>query len=279
MIIASKIDQFLLWRMKAKGSIGFVPTMGAIHDGHISLINSSKKKCDLTVVSIYLNPKQFSKGEDLNNYPISIKSDIIKLKKLDVNILFNPNNYEMYPADFSCQINENKISKVLEGISRPEFFPGVLTIVTKLFNIIRPTHAFFGEKDVQQLRVIMKLVKDLNYPITIVNCPTIRENNGLAMSSRNEYFSKKQKADLSIIYKALNLGKCLLDNGERSSMVIRKIITETLLENSNIEIDYISVANNRTLEEIKNIIEEDILISIAIFYKQVRLIDNIIIII
>ncbi len=248
--------------------------MGAIHKGHLSLVSSSKKYCDITIVSIFLNPKQFSKGEDLENYPVNLKSDIKKLKELEVDILFNPKNSEIYPKNFSSEIIENKISKILEGKSRPEFFSGVLTVIAKLFNIVRPDYAFFGNKDAQQLRVIKKFVLDFNYPIKIISCSTVREKNGLAMSSRNKYFNEKEKSELGIIYNALYASRKLLKNGERNSKIIKKIINETLLTNSKITIDYISIADDLTLKEIENNIESNVLISIAIYYKQIRLIDN-----
>ena len=248
--------------------------MGAIHKGHLSLVSSSKKYCDITIVSIFLNPKQFSKGEDLENYPVNLKSDIKKLKELEVDILFNPKNSEIYPKNFSSEIIENKISKILEGKSRPEFFSGVLTVIAKLFNIVRPDYAFFGNKDAQQLRVIKKFVLDFNYPIKIISCSTVREKNGLAMSSRNKYFNEKEKSELGIIYNALHASRKLLKNGERNSKIIKKIINETLLTNSKITIDYISIADDLTLKEIENNIESNVLISIAIYYKQIRLIDN-----
>lgn len=274
MIIVSKINRLLSWRNNTKDKIGFVPTMGAIHEGHLSLISSSKKYCDITIVSIFLNPKQFSKGEDLEDYPVNLQSDIKKLNEVEVDILFNPNISEIYPENFSSEIIENKISKILEGKSRPEFFSGVLTVIAKLFNIIRPHYAFFGNKDAQQLRVIKKFVLDFNYPIKIISCSTIREKNGLAMSSRNKYFNDKEKAELGIIYNALFASRKLLKNGERNSKIIKKIINETLLTNSKITIDYISIADDLTLKEIKNYIDSNVLISVAVYYKNIRLIDN-----
>ena len=183
----STIKELQEWRKGIKGSIGFIPTMGALHNGHLSLVKYSNKLCDNTIVSIYVNPAQFSPDEDFNTYPQSIQSDIDKLSKYLVGCIFLPNNLEMYPQGFNTYVNEIGLSKFLEGKSRPTFFKGVTTVVAKLFNIISPTHAFFGKKDAQQLLIIKKMIVDLAYDIKIIECPIIREENGLAMSSRNEY--------------------------------------------------------------------------------------------
>lgn len=268
------IQEFQAWRQGISGSLGFIPTMGALHDGHLSLVAEAKKMCLHTVVSIYLNPAQFSPEEDLEIYPQDLKKDLEALSPFQVDTIFLPTDSEMYPEGFSTHVQETKLSMVLEGKSRPSFFQGIVTVVTKLFNIIQPTHAFFGEKDAQQLLIVKKMVKDMAYPINIIACPIIRENNGLAMSSRNSYLSKTDQKTASIIYQALEKGRNLIISGERNAGVIREKITETLLQEYMLRIDYVSVAEAETLIEISGNISCNILISVAVFLRETRLIDN-----
>jgi len=256
------------------GSIGFVPTMGAIHKGHLSLIEESIKTCQNTIVSIYLNPTQFSPNEDLDTYPKTDDADLGEISRFQVDCIFLPDDSEIYPNGFSTQIQENILSHALEGISRPDFFSGVITILAKLFNIVEPTHAFFGEKDAQQLRIAAKLVTDLNYPIHIISCPTIREKSGLAMSSRNDYLNVTEQLIAATIYQALQEGKNLIMSGERNSDIIRDKITQTINSEKLLRIDYVSVSDSRTLMEISDRIEEDVLVSVAVYVGETRLIDN-----
>ena len=270
----STIQEFRKWRKGITGSIGFVPTMGALHSGHLSLVEESIATCQNTIVSIYLNPAQFAPGEDLNRYPKTIDIDIKKLSYFQVDCVFLPNDSEMYPKEFSTQIQENILSRVLEGNSRPGFFTGVTTIVAKLFNIIEPTHVFFGEKDAQQLRIVEKIISDLNYPIEVISCPIIREKNGLAMSSRNEYLNNAERIIAAIIQQALQEGKNLIISGERNSKIIRDKIIHTINPEKLLRIDYVSVADSKTLIEISDKIEGDILVSVAVYLGEIRLIDN-----
>ena len=274
MKIISTIQEFRKWRKRITGSIGFIPTMGALHEGHLSLVEKSIGTCQNTIVSIYLNPAQFAPGEDLNRYPKTIDTDIKKLSYFQVDCVFLPNDSEMYPKEFSTQIQENILSRVLEGNSRPGFFTGVTTIVAKLFNIIEPTHVFFGEKDAQQLRIIEKIISDLNYPIEVISCPIIREKNGLAMSSRNEYLNNAERIIAAIIQQALQEGKNLIISGERNSKIIRDKIIHTISSEKLLRIDYVSVADSKTLIEISDKIEGDILVSVAVYLGEIRLIDN-----
>tara|TARA_B110000467_G_scaffold44868_1_gene41122 strand:+ start:89 stop:931 length:843 start_codon:yes stop_codon:yes gene_type:complete len=275
MRIISSLSEFKNFRNNLSGTIGFIPTMGALHEGHLSLINKSNHNCEHTVVSIFINPTQFSKGEDLNSYPKTLERDLELLKKNHVDVVFLPTNDTMYPSGYSTFINENTVSRGLEGKSRPTFFKGVVTVVAKLFNIVNPTHSFFGEKDAQQLRVIKKMVVDLNFPIEVIACPTIREKNGLAMSSRNEYLSLESKESAAIIYNALTYAISLLNNGELNSDVIRQKITKKIESLLRAQIDYISVSDNSSLSEIKGEINGSIIISVAVYFDGVRLIDNI----
>ncbi len=268
------IHEFRAWREGLFGSLGFVPTMGALHEGHLSLVTKANEICSHTVVSIYLNPAQFSPSEDLGTYPQNLIKDLKTLSEFQVRVIFIPTDSEMYPGGFSTHVKETKLSTVLEGKSRPYFFQGVSTVVAKLFNIVQPTHAFFGEKDAQQLLIIKKMVKDMAYPIDIIACPIIRQDNGLAISSRNSYLSKAEQDTASKIYLALQEGKNLIISGERDAQVIRDKITNTILQESILRIDYVSVAEAETLIEISGIISNKILVSTAVFLGKTRLIDN-----
>ena len=274
MKIITQIDDLVNCRSKLESqTIGLIPTMGALHDGHLSLIKLSKKKCNITAVSIFINPKQFSINEDLGTYPINIDNDIELLKKLNVDILFLPSNDTMYPNDFSTYVNEKTISIINEGASRPIFFQGVLTVVLKLFNIVQPTHAFFGQKDAQQLFLVRKMVRDLNYKIKIIDVPTIRHRNGLAMSSRNKYFSPIQMNEGKIIYKSLCNAINEINAGELCSLRIKELVKNNL-SHPNLIIDYISIVDKNSFLETEQI-RRDVIILIAVMFYDVRLIDNI----
>ena len=274
MNVISTIQEFRIWRKNILGSIGFVPTMGALHEGHLSLVAESNKTCKITVVSIYLNPTQFAQGEDLDSYPQKLQVDLNKLSEYDVDCVFTPNNSEMYPEGFKTNNYSNNLFNILEGKSRPEFFKGVTTIVAKLFDIVEPTHAFFGEKDFQQLCIINKMVQDFNYPVQVVPCPIIRKKNGLAMSSRNTYLTESEHLVSSTIFKALDSGKKLLKDGKITAKKLRCEIIQIINSETAIRIDYVSVANSDTLEEVEGELKGGILVSIAVFLGRTRLIDN-----
>ena len=270
----SSISQFREWRKGITESVGFVPTMGAFHEGHLSLVQKSNETCNHTVVSIYVNPKQFAPGEDLIHYPRTLDEDLKKLDSFTVDAVFLPNNEVMYPDGFSTKVNEEILSNFLEGNSRPSFFQGVTTVVAKLFNIIQPSHAFFGEKDAQQLAIINRMVTDLNFPIEIISCPLIREENGLAMSSRNAYLSDDEKKVAAHIYLALQEGKNQLHSGVRDPQIVRNSISKQISAQPLLKIDYVSVADANHLSEITESISGDILVSVAVFLGKTRLIDN-----
>ena len=256
------------------GTVGFIPTMGALHDGHISLIKKSNNLCQNTVVSIYVNPMQFSPSEDFDTYPKNVELDLEILSTLQVEAIFLPTDLIMYPQDFSTFVEEIKLSKVLEGESRPTFFRGVTTVVVKLFNIVQPTHVFFGKKDAQQLLIIKKIIKDLAYDIKLIACPIIRERNGLAKSSRNQYLTEINQKHANRIYKSLECGREMLDSGERNASIIRKKIIEFLRKEIKIKIDYVSIADIDTLDEVSMEIIDNILVSVAVCIEGIRLIDN-----
>lgn len=271
------VSDCIAWRKNIINTVGFVPTMGALHAGHVSLIKSSKKNCNKTLVSIYINPAQFSQEEDLSSYPKAIKEDLKILKSLNVDAVFLPSDNEIYPEDKPDNFKyENSLFKKLEGKSRPHFFYGVTKVVSRLFNIVSPTHTFFGEKDAQQSRIINQMIKDLNYNIRFVSCPTVRTENGLALSSRNNYLSHSEQKQASVVYRGLKLVEESIKKGNVNVNQLKKVFTSVINKNHDIQIDYISIACNETLEEL-TIWSKNSLISVAIFYKNVRLIDNIVV--
>ena len=275
MEIFRNIQSFRSWRKKKYGKIGFCPTMGALHEGHVSLIKKSKKYCDYTIVSIFINPLQFNDIDDLKNYPSNTENDLKIIEDYEVDAVFLPSDNIMYSKDSSTYVEEVRLSKNMESESRPKHFIGVTTVVAKLFNITQPTHAFFGEKDAHQLRIIKKMVKDLNYNIKIIPCRTIRETSGLAMSSRNNNLTTKDRDKAKIIKQSLDLAKIALDNGERSVDNIKKIIKFKIKSEPNMSLIYVSISNSQTLEEISHISGDNLLISIAAKLNNIRLIDNI----
>jgi len=269
------LSELKVLRNNLSGTIGFVPTMGALHGGHLSLIDKSTQTCNHTIVSIFINPAQFSEEEDLNTYPQNITNDLRLLNKWNIDAVFLPTNDIMYPNGYSTFVKEDYVSRNLEGDSRPTFFRGVTTIVAKLFNLINPTHAFFGEKDAQQLRVIKKMVTDLNFPIEVVPCSIVREDSGLALSSRNKYLSEESKKSAATIYKALCHGASLLKKGEQNSNKIRKTITKKILNEPLMKIDYISIVDYASFNKVDGKITGKVLLCAAIYCDGVRLIDNI----
>ena len=274
MKIIKTVDEFLDWRSKINLSLGFVPTMGALHKGHLSLIEQSKKNCNLSVVSIFINPTQFAENEDIDSYPQTLNYDIDCLKKLKVDILFLPSENEMYKRVPDVNVPQSDLFIKLEGASRPHFFFGVTQIVAKLFNVIKPTHTFFGEKDAQQLIIIKEMIKKMNYPIKLIPGPTIRDDRGLALSSRNQYLTKNEKTEASIFYSSLLNIKNLIEEGEKNCEKLKNSFKENIKKFKKIKIDYISIVSKNTLEELITV-KGTILISSAIFYNNVRLIDNI----
>ena len=270
----STIKEFRKWRKNISGSIGFVPTMGALHEGHLSLVSNSNNICENTIVSIYINPTQFAEGEDLDTYPKKVQADLEKLSNYKVDCVFLPGNSEMYPEGINVGNYDNNLFGLLEGKSRPGFFKGVTTVVAELFDIVEPTHAFFGKKDFQQFCIIKNMVEELNYPIQVVPCPIIREENGLAMSSRNKYLTENEFSVAATIFKALESGKKLLKDGEINVEKLKREITRIIKSEPQFKIDYVSVASGDTLEEFEGELSGDILVSVAVFLGKTRLIDN-----
>lgn len=260
------------WRREGL-SIGLVPTMGYLHEGHRSLIDKAVKENDRIVVSIFVNPTQFGPNEDLSTYPRDIDRDKELCEKAGASIVFNPEPSEMYFNNASTYVDVENLTKGLCGAKRPGHFKGVCTIVSKLLNIVNPDKAYFGEKDAQQLAVIRRMVRDLNFDIEIIGCPIIREKDGLAKSSRNAYLSREERAAATILNKSLMEGKELLENGEISAEVIKSKIKSEIDSELLAKIDYIEIVDKYTLEPVRNI-KSSILISIAVFIGNTRLIDN-----
>tara|TARA_B100000686_G_scaffold298971_1_gene332405 strand:+ start:179 stop:1027 length:849 start_codon:yes stop_codon:yes gene_type:complete len=271
-----KIDDFLDVRSKLNSKkIILVPTMGSIHEGHISLINKARSYADIVIVTIFINPIQFNSSIDYDSYPRSIEEDKKTLEKNGVDILFCPSSTEVYPEKFQTSVKVRLFSEVLEGKFRKGHMEGVATIVTKLFNLVRPDFAIFGEKDFQQLLLIKSFVEDLNIPVKIISGETIRDNEGLALSSRNEKLTNDEKIQAMQIIKSLNLGVETLRSGEKESDNIIKKIRDYLADYNLIQIEYVSIRDVNNFEKV-NKIDEDIVILISVFIGKIRLIDNLI---
>jgi len=264
--------------MKVEGkSVGLVPTMGALHEGHMSLVRSSIKENDVTVVSIFVNPTQFGPNEDFNKYPKDHKGDMEKLSTLDVAAVFLPEVAEIYPKGFSTFIYVGGIGGILCGASRPDHFNGVATVVTKLFNTVMPDRAYFGQKDYQQTVVIKKLVMELGFDIDVVVCPIVREDDGLAMSSRNSYLSEEERKAALILNKALEYGKGLMLSGrEDRADPIKEKMGVFIKAEPLVTIEYVEIAGTEYLEKIKEV-KTPAVILLAAKVGNTRLIDNIII--
>jgi pantoate--beta-alanine ligase len=258
----------------ADKKIGFVPTMGYLHEGHLSLMEAATEKSDVLAVSIFVNPTQFSPDEDLEEYPRDIQRDEKRLAEIGCDVLFYPTEAMMYPSGYKTYVIVEDITQKLCGTSRPTHFRGVTTVVTKLFNIIKPHVAVFGQKDAQQAIVIKKMVKDLNMDIEIVTAPIVREADGLAMSSRNVYLSEAEREDALSLNQSLNTVKQMIENGERDANLLKRKIQEMINVKSHTKIDYVSIVDTTNLEEVENISGE-VLIALAVFVGKTRLIDNV----
>lgn len=255
-------------------SIGFVPTMGFLHDGHLSLMEAAKDQTDFVVVSIFVNPTQFGPNEDLASYPRDLERDVELCKSVGVDLIFAPSVSEMYPDGYSTYVDcEGDITKRLCGATRPTHFKGVTSVVSKLFNIVMPDKAFFGQKDAQQVAVIEKMVRDLNYNLEIVPCPIVRESDGLAMSSRNAYLNDDQRKEALVLSKALKRAKALIEAGERSTETLIGEMIKIIEVSPSAVIDYVSIVDAKTLDAIETI-NDDFLVALAVKIGKTRLIDN-----
>jgi pantoate--beta-alanine ligase len=270
--------QALSRRLRAENkSIGFVPTMGALHEGHLSLVKRCKEENDFTVVSIFVNPAQFAPNEDFNQYPRDVEGDLRKLSPHKVDAVFIPSTKEMYPEGFSISVNIGHLGEILCGASRPGHFNGVATVVAKLFNTVTPDRAYFGQKDFQQTVIIRKLGRELNFDIDIIVCPTQREPDGLAMSSRNSYLNSEERKAAAILYKVLQHGKALVQSEEPSdASVIKKEMEKMLHAEPLAAIEYVEIVDTDNLMAVKEI-KTPLALCLAVKIGKTRLIDNIIV--
>ncbi len=253
---------------------GFVPTMGYLHDGHLSLVRQARNDCTTVVVSIFVNPTQFGPTEDFSSYPRDMERDLSLLQNEGVQYVFAPAADEIYPPQFGTFVHVQGVTEMLEGASRPLFFRGVTTVVCKLLNIVQPTRAYFGQKDAQQAVVVRKMVRDLDMPVEIVVGPTVREPDGLAMSSRNAYLSAEERQAAPVLYRALTTARQQYERGERRADTLRQIMRQVLDKEPLSSIDYVSAADPLTLQEIDQIGERGVLLSLAVKIGPARLIDN-----
>jgi len=269
--------QSLASRLRSKDRlIGLVPTMGALHRGHLDLLEAARAEADTVVVSIFVNPSQFGPNEDFEAYPRDLEHDMEMCEAAGADVVFVPKTEELYPEGYSTYISEERLSNGLCGISRPNHFRGVLTVVAKLFNIVCPGVAVFGQKDAQQAAVLKKMVTDLHFNVRIVICPTAREEDGLAMSSRNRSLHSTQRKDAAVVYAALGAAKALFDSGNRNVDRIIAEVTHTLSTSRRIRVIYASLVDCETLEPLRELVEGRSLLAVAVWVDEVRLIDNII---
>lgn len=279
MLIESNIQavrqQVSEWK-KAGLSVGLVPTMGYLHEGHKSLIDAARKENDRVVVSIFVNPMQFGPNEDLESYPRDLEKDAGLCEKSGVDLIFHPQPEEMYAPDFCTYVDMNGLTTQLCGKSRPTHFRGVQTVVLKLFHIVTPDRAYFGQKDAQQLAVIRRMVRDLDVGVTIIGCPIIREADGLAKSSRNTYLNEQERQAALVLNRSLQAGKALIEAGETNAQVIRQEIIKEIEKEPMARIDYVDVVDFDTITPIDTI-QGTVLTAIAVFIGKTRLIDNFIV--
>lgn len=273
MMIVTSLEELRAARMLLNGTVGFVPTMGYLHAGHVSLARRAQEECDSVVASIFVNPTQFGPTEDLSKYPRDLERDLHLLEPAGVKLVWTPTPEVIYPPGYQTWVEVEGLTSRLEGASRPGHFRGVTTIVTKLFNAIQPNKAYFGQKDAQQAAVIRKLARDLDFPIEIIVCPTIREADGLAMSSRNSYLSSEERKAATVLFRALTAAKLAYEQGQRNAETLRKIMIERLDSEPLAKMQYVSVADYGTLEELQMVTGKTLL-SMAVYLGKTRLIDN-----
>ncbi len=253
---------------------GFVPTMGFLHDGHLSLIRRAIEECGDVVVSIFVNPTQFGPAEDFSRYPRDMERDLALLREAGVALVFTPNPDEMYPPGFATAIDVGPVAQPLEGAVRPGHFSGVATVVCKLLNIVQPARAYFGQKDIQQCAVIRRLVADLNMPVEIVIGGTVRNTEGLALSSRNAYLSETEQAQATVLHRALQAARTRVELGERNANVLKALIGDMLTGEPGLSVDYISIADPDDLRELERVTDRSVA-SLAVHIGKTRLLDNV----
>ena len=275
MNIVVTLDELRQRRSELKEPVGIVPTMGYLHEGHLSMVRQAHQECASVVVSIFVNPTQFGPREDLSKYPRDLQRDLDLLRPAGADLVWTPTNGVMYPKGYQTWITVDEVTKPLEGAMRPGHFRGVTTVVAKIFNGVQPQRAYFGQKDAQQAVVIRRMAQDMNFPIEIVVCPTVREPDGLAMSSRNVYLSPGEREAAVVLSRSLFCARDAFKNGEREANVLRKVVLDTLASEPMVKVEYVSCAHPDTLAELNGKVEQ-VLISLAVLIGKTRLIDNII---
>lgn len=276
MKIVTTLPDLRAERHQLPGLVGFVPTMGFLHAGHISLVAAARAECGHVIASIFVNPTQFGPNEDLAKYPRDLPRDLALLETAGVDLVWTPTVEVMYPTRFQTWVQVEALTRRLEGEVRPAHFRGVTTVVAKLFNAVGPDKAYFGQKDAQQAAVVRRMTKDLDFPIEIVVCPTLREPDGLAMSSRNTYLSPAERQAATILFRALSAAKSAYDSGERNAEKLRALVSSTVASEPLAKLHYVSCADYDSLDELETV-RGKALISMAVFLGKTRLIDNFVI--
>jgi pantoate--beta-alanine ligase len=270
----SRMSTFVKMMKREGKSIGLVPTMGYLHEGHLSLVRAAKKHTDVVVMSIFINPIQFGPKEDFEKYPRDLKHDEDMAREAGVDVVFYPSLKDMYPEGYATYVTVEKLTDNLCGESRPEHFRGVATVVTKLFNIVKPEVAYFGHKDMQQAMTIKKMASDLNMDIEVKMMPIVREKDGLALSSRNMYLSDTERRDAAVLYQSLKNAEILIKNGERDARKVIKSVEDMIKSRQSARIEYVKLVDAGALEDIKTVTGE-VALAAAVFFGKTRLIDNI----
>jgi pantoate--beta-alanine ligase len=273
MKVVSELLELRSVRSGLESPVGFVPTMGYLHEGHLSLVRQARAECRSVVTSIFVNPTQFGPKEDLAAYPRDLERDLALLNREYVDLVWTPEPETIYPPGFQTWVTVEEATQRLEGALRPGHFRGVTTVVTKLFNCVDPDRAYFGQKDAQQSLVIRRLVQDLNIPVKVIVCPTVRETDGLALSSRNVYLSEQERQAAPVLYRALTAAQLAFLDGERQAEALRKIMSDTVIAEPLADLQYASCADPDTLIELESRVERALL-SMAVFFRKTRLIDN-----
>lgn len=274
MQVIETIDTLREARRGISGRVGLVPTMGALHEGHLELARVARAENDAVIVTIFVNPTQFGPGEDLHAYPRDLPGDLDKLRAEGVDLVFTPTPVLMYPEGFQTYVTVETVAQGLEGAARPGHFQGVTTVVAKLFNLTQPDAAYFGQKDAQQVVVLRRMVADLNFPLEIVVVPTVREADGLAMSSRNAYLTSEEREAAIVLSKALEVAGTAYDKGERQPEFLRRIVKAVIASERLAELEYVSVADAGSLEESQDVSDSPLLLSMVVRVGRARLLDN-----
>lgn len=276
MDVVNTLEELRQRRDALSGPVGLVPTMGYLHEGHLSLVRFARAECAGVVASIFVNPSQFGPNEDLGSYPRDLPRDLALLEREGVDLVWTPTPEIMYPPGYQTWITVEQVAQPLEGERRPGHFRGVATVVAKLFNAVQPDRAYFGQKDAQQAAVIRRMVRDLNFPLEVVVRPTVREPDGLAMSSRNTYLNPAERRAATVLYRALSAAREAYRAGERDPHALRRIMTEVITAEELARLQYVSCADPQTLAELEDPLRGPALLSMAVYIGKTRLIDNMI---